>query len=365
MKVKTVALLAVAVGCGLFAMLGVRQAMNSNKSGSEEQKVSVLMSVVEIPVGTPLTPENVMFKDVAVALVPPDAIQTQEQYAERAAKMLISPNNFITLPMLGEPGVTGASMQIPPGMRVVSVRVNDTQTHSNMLSPGDRVDVLVTYSSPGQRGGTNTKVKPLLEYVSIFATGNKTENSGDKEESGAAAKNVSLLVTPEQASYVQLAEKKGELSLVWRNKADDEQVQVGSVDERLMEELQGTADRDAQFRYGQNFGESPYDVASQPEAVGSFLTEQAEPTPVQPKPEPQVEVALNSEEPITPKWRMQIFRGENLEEVDLELPVEETPPVADDTVSETSETSDVSAEAKTESPFAPVLEQFKNLKFGN
>ncbi len=364
MKVKTVALLAVAVGCGLFAMFGVRQAMNSKKSGSGEQKVSVLMSVVEIPVGMPLTPENVMFKDVAVSLVPPEAIRTEEEYGERAAKLLISPNSFITTTMLGEPGVTGASMQIPPGMRVVSVRVNDTQTHSNMLAPGDRVDVLVTYSSRGQRG-MNTKVKPLLEYVSIFATGNKTENSSDSKEGGVAAKNVSLLVSPEQASYVQLAEKKGELSLVWRNKSDDEQVQVGAVDERLMEELQGTADRDAQFMYGQGYGSETDEGPSEPQSVGTFLTEQEKPEPVQPKPEPKVEIALNPDEPKVPTWRMQIFHGETMEEVDLELPVEEVPEEAEGTAGGTADTTEVSAPAKPESPFAPVLEQFKKLKFGN
>ncbi len=361
MKVKTVALLVVAVGCGLFAMLGVRQAMNGKQSGVQEEKVSVLMAVTEIPVGTVLTPENVMFKDVAVALVPENAVTTEEQYADRAANKLILPDNFITMSVLGEPGVRGASMQIPKGMRIVSVKVNDTQTHSGMLSPGDRVDVLVTYQTRG-RGGQTTQVRPLLEYVSIFATGSKTENSSDEKKGGAAVKNVSLLVTPEQASYVYLAERKGELSLVWRNKADDEHVQVGAIDERLMEELQGTADRDARFAmYGQGYGE---DGPSQEPGVGNFLAEQEKPEPVKPEPEPKVEIALN-DDPDIPKWRMQIFHGDNLEEIELELPVEEVPEEEIESSSEAGAngTSDVSAPATRESPFAPVLEQFMNLPF--
>lgn len=362
MKVKTVALLLVAVGCGLVAMLGVRQAMNG-KAAPQEEKVSVLMSVTPINVGEPLSPENVMFKDVAISLAPQDAILKEEEYTDRAALMKIQPNNFITLSMLGEPGVYGASMQIPPGMRVVSVKVNDTQTHSNMLAPGDRVDVLVTYSSRGQRG-MNTKVKPLLEYVPIFATGNKTENSGDSKE-GGAVKNVSLLVTPEQASFVQLAEKKGELSLVWRNKADDEQVQVGAIDENLMEELQGTADRNSQFMYGQGFG--PRDEgAPEEQHVGSFLDAQSdpEPEPVEAKPEPKVEVALN-DKPDVPTWRMQIFHGDDLEEVDLELPVEEVPEEEAALDEGANGTSEVSTPSDAKSRFEPVLEKFKNLPFGN
>ncbi|MEZ6054692.1 MAG: Flp pilus assembly protein CpaB [Planctomycetaceae bacterium] len=362
MKVKTVALLVVAIGCGLVAMIGVQQAMKGKQGGPQEEKVSVLMAVTEIPVGTSLTPENVMFKDVDISLVPENAITTEEQYAERAAKRLILPNTLITMNVLGEPGVTGGSMAIPKGMRVVSVKVNDTQTHSGMLAPGDRVDVLVTYQSRG-RGGTTTQVRPLLEYVPVFATGSQTENSSDAKK-GAAVKNVSLLVTPEQASFVYLAERKGELSLVWRNKADDEQVQVGAIDERLMEELQGTADRDARYpMYGEGFVETGEGGPPNGAGVGNFLSEQEkEPEPEKTKPEPKVEVALV--DPDVPTWKMQIFRGENLEEVNLELPVEEVP--EEETAEEggASGTSDENAPTERKSPFAPVLEKFKNLPFG-
>ncbi|MEZ6053707.1 MAG: RcpC/CpaB family pilus assembly protein [Planctomycetaceae bacterium] len=126
-----------------------------------------------------------------------------------------------------------ASIQIPKGMRVVSVKAKDTQTHGNLLAPGDRVDVVVTYRKR-DKYLIRTQVRPLLEYVTIFAT--RDSDNGD------TFKNVSLLVTPEQAAYIQLAERKGELSLVWRNNADDEQVQIGAIDERLIEELQGTND---------------------------------------------------------------------------------------------------------------------------
>ena len=357
MKVKTVALLVVAIGCGLFAMLGVRQAMNGNAAANQEEKVPVLMAVTEIPVGTPLTPENVMFKDVAVSLVPEGAILTEEEYNERAASITISPDDFITMAKLTEPGVKGESVQIPKGWRVVSVRVNDTQTHSNMLAPGDRVDVLVTYQSRTQRGMT-TKTKPLLEYVTIFATGNKTENSGGKD-GDSQVKNVSLLVTPEQASFVYLAERKGELSLVWRHPADDEQVQVGSIDERLMEELSGTADRNAQYAFG-GYGNPLEDGPSQQPQVSNFLSEQATPEP-EVKEEPQVEIA--QVDPDKPMWKMQIFIGDELEEVQLELPEEEIPEDAGSTGDTGEATEAVST--PVENPFGSVIEQFKNLPFGS
>lgn len=378
MRMKTVALLAVAVGCGLVAMLGVRQAMNGKQSGEREKKVSVLVAVTEIPVGTPLTPENVTFRDVAVTLVPEDAVLTQEQYAERSARVPIQPSDFITLSKLTEPGMRGKSVQIPTGMRVVSVKVNDTQTHSNMLAPGDRVDVLVTYSSRGQRG-MNTKTKTLLEHVELFATGNQTVTDGHKEKE-SQVKNVSLLVTPEQASYVYLAERKGELSLVWRNIADDEQVQVGAVDERLMEELSGTIDKGSVGDIGSPYGTE--DVATEP-ALSTWLTQQ-EPVTTQPEPTPEplpptITIAkAEPEKPPVPTWKLMIYAGENAETVEFELPQEKLPvdgagttagdelgTVSAEDAGLTGGTEPVSAPTATEgaNPFGSILEQFRKLPF--
>ncbi|MCA9076518.1 MAG: hypothetical protein KDA93_15950 [Planctomycetaceae bacterium] len=126
--------------------------------------------------------------------------------------------------------------QIPPGMRVITVRVNESQGLTHHLGPGDRVDITVSYQKRDARG-LNTHGRVLLEYVPIFAP--PTFMDG---EQGA---RVSLLVTPEQASYVQLAEKKGDLSLVLRRRLDDEQMQAGAIDSTLLEELTGLPDQSA------------------------------------------------------------------------------------------------------------------------
>lgn len=373
---KTVALLVVAVGCGLVAMLGVRQAMNGKPKTVQEKKASVLVAVTEIPVGTPLTAENVMFKDVAVSLVPEDAVRSEEDYADRSAAFHLMPNDFITMSKLTQPGVRGKSVQIPEGMRVVSVKVNDTQTHSNMLAPGDRVDVLVTYSSRGPRG-MNTKTKTLLEYVEIFATGNKTVTDGKKDNEGQV-KNVSLLVTPEQANYVYLAERKGELSLVWRNVADDEQVQVAAVDERLMEELSGTVDKNSYGAYGSPYGIPSEDIQPTP-AVDSWLTQQ-EPVATQPAPQPVQEpkpqtITIAKAEPrvsTTPTWKLVIFAGERAETVEFELPEETasgdgsgtTTVLEGGDLTHGEPTQPVSAPADVPNPVGSILEKFQSLKFG-
>ncbi len=331
MRVKTILLLAVAVGCGLVAMLGVQQAMKGG-GAPEEEKVTVLVATSDISVGTEITPELVAFRKMAIANVPETAIVKEEQYQKRAAIVPLFANDMITTNKLGEVGAIGTAITIPKGMRVVSVPVNDTQTHSGMLSPGDRVDVSVTYQIRTARGQT-TKTKTLLEYISVFATGSKTA-SDTTSDNEAKVKNISVLVTPEQANYLNLALKKGTLALVWRHPADDEHVAAQSVDEALLEELAGTVDRDARdypSYEGEGFGDEDETLVATTGTsndISLFLEQQA-------RAEEEARLAREAAaaasaaamnmptDPTKPLWKMEIFSGERREIIELEFAGEE------------------------------------------
>lgn len=324
MKLKTILLLAVAVGCGLVAMLGVQQSMNGAGRAEAEPKVSVLMALTDIGVGEVLTPDNVAFRDVDVDTAPSNAVLKEEEYKDRSAMVTILANDFVTLAKLSEPGVSGPSVAIPRGMRVVTVPVNDTTSHSGMMAPGDRVDVLVTYQSRTPRGQT-TQTKVLLEFIEVFATGNKTVTDG-RGEDDAKIKNISLLVTPEQMPYVKLAEKKGTLSLSWRRKDDDEFVKVGAVDEELMHELQGTMDKDHRgyTSYDPLAMEDGQRSDTQEQGLRSWIDEQREATAAaeaEAAAKAQSEAALlASAKSDKPVWKMEIFHGDERSLVELELP---------------------------------------------
>lgn len=243
MKPKTLMLLVVAVGCGLVAMLGVQQAMNSNKAAPAIERKSVLVALEHIEMGQTLVPSKVVFRPLPVDSLPPaeDLIVTPEEYEERGARVPLFAGDVITKSKLTEPGGTGNSIKITKGMRVITIPVTENESHSNLISPGDRVDVLVTYKSGGGGRGGSTKTKTLLEYVEVFATDAKTSDKiKGAEEKSSKTSHVSLLLMPEQVNYVKLAESKGKLSLSWRHKLDDEFVQIRDIDEALLEELEGT-----------------------------------------------------------------------------------------------------------------------------
>ena len=350
MRVKTLLLLTVAIGCGLVAMLGVQQAMKGG-GGKVEEKVSVLVALSDISVGTEITPDLVTFRDLAVDNVPETAILKEAQYAKRAAIVPLFADDMITTNKLGEVGAIGTAITIPKGMRVVSVPVNDTQTHSGMLSPGDRVDIAVTFDVRTTRGMT-TKTKTLLEYVSVFATGSKTA-SDTTHDNEAKVKNISVLVTPEEANYLNLALKKGTLALVWRHPADDEHVAAQSVDESLLEELAGTVDRGAHSysSYERGFEDDETLVADAGDSndIGRFLEEQAraEEEARWAREAAAAAAAAGTQLPLeleAAKWKMEIFSGEQREVIELELSAQDE---TDETATEPVNTFSAEGDAGT------------------
>ena len=61
MKMKSLVLLAMAIGCGFVAMLGVRQVLSGDKKPVETAKV--LEAVTNIMPGVPLDDTNVVLKE--------------------------------------------------------------------------------------------------------------------------------------------------------------------------------------------------------------------------------------------------------------------------------------------------------------
>ena len=117
---------------------------------------------------------------------------------------------------------SGATDLIPKGYRVVSVKVDDV-SGSGLILPGDRVDALVHLTDNGRIGETNrSSTRTFLHNVKVFAVNNVYSRESNRTEA-ITAKTISLLVTPQQAELVTLANEMGKIRLVMRSADDDTQ----------------------------------------------------------------------------------------------------------------------------------------------
>jgi pilus assembly protein CpaB len=108
---------------------------------------------------------------------------------------------------------------IPPGLRALSVRVNEVIGVAGYVLPGTRVDVLATMTPTKDQVDVTSKV--VLTDVQVLAAGTKIEQSADGGKPMPVSV-VTLLVTPPEAERLTLATTEGKIQLALRNPLDRE-----------------------------------------------------------------------------------------------------------------------------------------------
>lgn len=107
------------------------------------------------------------------------------------------------------------STALSPGMKAISIRVNDVLGVAGFVLPGDRVDVLLV-----RRGGDGTEfVDVLLQGVKVLAI---DQISDDRKDQPSVVRTVTFEVNTNEAQKLVLAANVGTLSLALRNVASNE-----------------------------------------------------------------------------------------------------------------------------------------------
>ena len=108
---------------------------------------------------------------------------------------------------------------IPPGLRAVSVRVNEVIGVAGYVLPGTHVDVIATVNPSDKQSDMTSKV--ILTDVQVLAAGTKLEQDGEGNKPMAVSV-VTLLVNPDESERLTLASGEGKIQLALRNPLDKE-----------------------------------------------------------------------------------------------------------------------------------------------
>jgi pilus assembly protein CpaB len=112
---------------------------------------------------------------------------------------------------------------LAPGMRAISLAVTDVSGVSGYISPGDRVDVVLTHqivdTSPDAPLGSRKFSETILYDVRVLAIEQTVDESSGKPVIGRTA---TLELTPKQAESAFLASSMGALALALRGRSQDE-----------------------------------------------------------------------------------------------------------------------------------------------
>ena len=141
----------------------------------------------------------------------------------RVVLAAIEPNEPVLALKITGPGQRATlSALVKPGMKAVTIRVNDVEGVGGFVLPGDRVDVVLTRQI--DKGQASTEV--VLQNTRVLAV---DQSADERTAKAAVAKSVTLEVTTVEAQKVWLASSVGSLSLLLRKAGETGETQTRKI----------------------------------------------------------------------------------------------------------------------------------------
>src|ERR1700684_3847586 len=208
-----------ALALGALVSLFVYKNLQGRGPSSNEPGADVIVALDDVQVGARIEEHDVRIARFPATGLPAGAYSRKSQVMGRGVIIPISRGEFV-LPSKLAPENAGSGLPalIPPGMRAVSVRVNEVVSVAGFVGPGTRVDVLLT-GTPN--GSSESQTNTVLQNVAVIASCQRLErNAGGEAQS---TPGIPLLASPEDAERLTLASAEGKIQLVLRNPLDTHQ----------------------------------------------------------------------------------------------------------------------------------------------
>jgi pilus assembly protein CpaB len=217
---RTWALLLVAVTIGGLAAVSARSylahQMQAIEATAKGKTVTVIVAKRDLAKGAVLSADNMALRPIPVeyahsaALLPDDFERVDGQrlgYPVKSGEMIL-------WGLMETHRAPTFSAHVTSGRRAMTVPVDEINSISGMLEPGDSIDLLATID----RNGRKTTF-PIMQNVEVMATGQRSQ---DDPKSGGPRQysTVTIDTSPEQARLLIAARDGGKLTALLRNPQD-------------------------------------------------------------------------------------------------------------------------------------------------
>jgi pilus assembly protein CpaB len=188
----------------------------------------VLVANRPLPIGTIVQADAFKFQPWPKDLVQnvyyiKGAVQPEKLWGS-VVRNEITAGQPLTTGSLVQPGDRGfLAAALGPGMRAVTVSVNQSSGVAGFVFPGDRVDLVLTQSVAGGGDGPPLKVsETIVRNMRVLATDQRTDSKDEEGKTEVKTfSNVTLEATPKISEKISVAQTMGQLSLSLRSIADN------------------------------------------------------------------------------------------------------------------------------------------------
>ena len=200
----------------------------SRTANATGKMIQVVAAAKDLPAGTRVQQSDLKRISVLEKDAPRLAALNE---ASVVGRVLLHPLNagetVVTPRLVASSGPDGIAAMIRPGTRAISVPITDSTSAGGLIQPRSRVDVLFTRTGTMREALTST----IIQDVEVLSIGRVTDSADPKAAAAIAAQSrtATLLVTPEQASKLELAKNQGKITLVLRNPLDKASTETTSA----------------------------------------------------------------------------------------------------------------------------------------
>src|SRR5882762_3369027 len=214
-----------ALALGLLVSYAVYNRLLHSSGANNEPGMDIVVAVNDLQVGAKLEDRDVRLARFQQSVIPPGAFTKKSQVVGRGVVLPVSKGEFILPNKLAAANAgSGLPSLIPPGMRAVSVRVNDVVSVAGFVQPGTHVDVLATGN---QGGGNDRQTTTVLENVLVLAVGKSLDRNASADAQTAPV--ITLAVSPDDAQKLALVSQEGRIQLSLRNPMDTRKGGIGAA----------------------------------------------------------------------------------------------------------------------------------------
>jgi pilus assembly protein CpaB len=217
-------------GASTFAVRGWLERGNPPEQAARvpvKELKAVLVAAAGLPVGSFVQADGLRWQewpDVAV----PDSylVRGRNDEADLVGAVVrrpIAAGQPISADSTVKPGDRGfLAAVLDPGMRAISVPIDEAAGNAGLIFPGDHVDLILTQSieAAGDPAGSRRVSETVLEDLRVIAIGQRLKDEGGEEAAGGKQpRTATLEATPEAAEKIALVNELGKLALSLRSLA--------------------------------------------------------------------------------------------------------------------------------------------------
>jgi pilus assembly protein CpaB len=225
-RTRTLLVLLIAVGTAAVASYGVYRAIASIPVREVEvAHTFIAVAARPLPMGARVTAEDVRLVAWPSRHPVPGSFTVVEDVMGRGLVSAVLENEPFTASRLA-PKDSGAGLppSIPSGMRAMSVKVNEVIGVAGFVVPGTRVDVLVTI-----RQQNDSMSRTVASNVQVLTAGTRYDQEKARDGEPIPSTVVTLMVSPDDAERITLAQAEGQIMLALRNPLDLEPTTTSGI----------------------------------------------------------------------------------------------------------------------------------------